>query len=79
MTSYIGAPENRAVRDNRRKLRRLYDPERKRYLHMNGHMVTANTDYAWRGTWEQAGTLYERSVTRGEAWPYILVKLEERK
>lgn len=66
-----GAPQNQ-----RRHMRRLYDPEAKVYLHMSGQGTTQTEEWAWMGLPSQAAVLKERAETRGEAWPFQVIPVE---
>lgn len=64
-------------RDLRPYLRRLHNPATGLWLHLSGHGETADINYSWRGTRDQAATLRQRATARGDEWPYEIAAMEQ--
>lgn len=56
---------------------RLKDPLTGEYLHLSGTGRTKNVAWSWLGTHQQARTLRERVLERGEGWPWRATRRDE--
>lgn len=56
---------------------RLKDPSTGEYLHLSGAGRARDVTWSWLGSRQQASTLRERAVTRGEDWPWRAVRRDE--